>query len=148
MTQMLRFAAHRATRILIGGSIAACAYLLALMFGPALEARLFPVVKFNEFIQYRDGSSLRVDTAFTKVRGCEYVGSQWYGETAAGEAVDIPVQYNNGSPMTRPVGANRDTNWVLDLPNPRLQSVFMLLHYRCGMPWLSYTIVGPYKLAK
>lgn len=149
MRALINFAAHRATRIMIGGTIAAGFYITTLMFGPSIEAQIWPVVNFHEISQVRDGSRVIIETSFTKRRNCEYVSSQWYGVLPSGESMDVPVDYHNqATGITRPLGAQRDRNWVLTLPSPDIKSVFVLLHYRCGFPWLTYTMSGPYPVPK
>lgn len=150
MTSLAQFAAFRATRILIGGTIAAVMYLAFIIIGPMVETRFFPVTKFTEMIQQRDGNKILLDAKFNKIRACEYINSQWFGRTHNDEWRDIDVNYHNTyGGFTRPVGKGYDRNWELDLPDDGtdIHKLYMVINYHCGLPWVTQTLVGPYPLA-
>lgn len=150
MKSVAQFAAFRAMRILIGGTIAAAAYLALIILGPIIETRFFPVTKFTQMVQLRDGDKVHIDATFNKIRACEYVNGQWFGRTASFSWRDIDVNYHNTARgFTRPVGKNYDRDWELDLPDDDhgIKQIYLLLTYRCGLPWMTQTLVGPYPLA-
>lgn len=153
MSEMVRFASVRATRILIGGTIAALMYLLFLTFGPTIESKFFPVVRFEDVVQQRNGRTIRIDTTFDKLRACEYIDSQWYVKNKSDRFIDVmaaTVNYHNATQgFTRPVGQNYDRDWEVTLPDAHeeFRSIFMVINYKCGWPWVTQAIVGPYKLA-
>lgn len=148
----MRFAMYRAIKIMVGGSIAVGLYLIALIVGPVIETRFFPVTIFTEVAQQRiDAERIKMDVAFSKKRSCEYKGSQWYVGAPKGSFEPVIIDYHNGrdGDRTRPLGRNYDEDWELSVPKHlNAESAFMVLSYRCGLPWLTQTIAGPFPLPK
>jgi len=153
MKSVVNFAFGRASRIIVGGSIFASFYIAFLTLGPGLESKSFPVVRYETPSIQRNGNVLTINTTFDKLRDCEYVQSQWYlGDPQRPQDGFEMIRHAyadnpSGGPITRPVGVNRARDWTLILPNGKSpRTFFTILHYRCGLPWLTTTIQGPYPI--
>lgn len=148
MKAAFKFSLVRATRILMGGTLFAGIYIAFLVFGPTVESKYFPVTKYVEVTQQRDGPRLSIDAIFDKLRSCEFVGSTWYGITKDGVTERLPqTPLSTDVDRTRPVGRNYMRDWQVDIPRrDDIQKTFNVQHHRCGWPWLTQTIQGPYKL--
>lgn len=148
MKHAFKFSLIRASRILMGGTLFASIYILFLVLGPTVESKYFPVTKYIDLTQVREGSRLSIDAVFDKLRSCEFVGSTWYGVTKDGATERLPqAPIVSEADRTRPVGRNYMRDWQVDIPRlDDIKKTFNVQHHRCGWPWLTQTIQGPYKL--
>ena len=147
MTGFWRFVFERFTKVLVGGALAAMVWVAMLVFGPLIETRWFPVVDYKLTTIARRDNTLTLNVMFDKLRNCEYAGSQWY-EVSGDKVFDrVPKATAPDPGVNRPVGQNYGRDWTIDLrpelPDHKLVTV---LNHRCGLPWITQTIQGPFPI--
>lgn len=128
-----------------------CTGITTLLVGPALEARLWPVVDIMviDRIAPINGVSSQVWTSFHKLRPCEYLGTSWYHMNGDGslERVGLTLAArapNDTSPPTRPLGYFHAGPWTVTMPADQIrdQSLVEVFH-RCNLLWITQSHFYP-----
>ena len=150
MKDFVKFVLDRAIRILVGGTMAAMAWVSFIIVGPTIESKYFPVAVYSEISSVRENSVMFFNALYDKIRPCEYVGTSWYVKTPDGTLDKVkafpPDDSLSGQDRTRPLGRNYMRDWEIKLPMnvPADSQTFAVLHHRCGLPWLTQTKIGPW----
>lgn len=134
---IMRFGGIRAWKFLV------IALLLALpIYGPvmpAVEGWLLPVTtKIAPVNLVADGEGMDFRFQFTKMRACEYLGTE---ARMAGYHLEFYQKVDPGGHSTRMVGAQTSNLWHLNAKT--LDGVTIWFIHRCSPLWLTYTLAYP-----
>jgi hypothetical protein len=140
------FVAFAAT---VGGFLIAVP--IALVAGPAIEARVFPVLRGAHVISaQRDGHAVVFDVAGTKARGCTYRGASALAGPRAGymeqASITFPASVGDASAASRPLGEQSFGPWRIE-PVASGEVVAIQLRHHCHGLWDTVTQLGPWRVA-
>jgi hypothetical protein len=118
--------------------------------GPWVETRFFPVVSKLEILSMVDNGdgTTTIETAFRKLRPCDYVGISWYHGDRATQFSRVPVilmrKEGDVSNPNRPLGYQRSGPWVIGVPIGDLETnSFAELQHTCHEWWTTTTEYFP-----
>jgi hypothetical protein len=134
---------------LLAPLLAVIIVISSIAIGQAYEGRIWPVITDVRItsIEAVEGGSL-VTFEFDKVRGCSYVGMEWYrGEQATGFSrarLDLRPQGLVPTGASRPQGVQSAGPWFIGLPPDEVHNnSFALIHYRCHPLYDTTTLFYP-----
>lgn len=145
----IAFATERLIHVLASGMIAGVGLVAVLGFGPAVEARLWPVIGTQSVTEItRDADMVSFSMQVDKLRECRLAGGDWSIEAGRRHS---PVKVTNaiGAPaigsVTYPVGLLDIGPFTATLPfdvnGPA--SLYAILYYDCHFGWLTKATLGP-----
>lgn len=155
MTQMsarfsFRVAFRNAFHTLWSGVVVVALYLLVVGVGPAVEAKMFPVITGYHLAQPRHTSTggITFYPEFEKTRDCTYYGINWFAPDERGNLIRIQSRRAEGpqvAPETGPVGQRRGERQYI-LPPAGTEQFYGIMHHQCGPLWQTRTQVGPFSM--
>lgn len=149
MSKSFHFAWARWKQFSFWAVIATGLAALFLTYGPRLEERVWPITVGTTIIdkmRTADGG-LIFRMTYMKERNCTLAGITWLGVEPDGVYSFAAVTDPAGGPaiaLTRPVGRNVSRPYKLFL-TPTAKGFVMALSYRCGFPWTTRQVLGPFE---
>lgn len=135
----LKFATSRTGRFINYSMWLMMFLLLASIYGPRIEARLFPVIKDFRVLDaaYRDGEWV-FDAAWVKVRDCKFIGVEWYVGVYNEWFKTASFKIDDYGQRTRPIGHGAHTGFRLKVPaGYEDDPMFVLFQHNCHPAWIS-----------
>lgn len=138
----------RVANAMLTGSAVLLAATAALMLGPTLETKFFPVYSKFEILELtaQPEGKTRAVFAYTKLRSCEPVGVNWFmGEPgAAYRQVELMSLNPPTTSSNRPVGFNVTVPYLIDVtPDVLRHRAFATIYSNCHPFWVTQSRIYP-----
>ena len=159
MKEAVQYANSRLKRTMAVGLSIFIIWVAGANLGPPFETRFFPVVRdfrVERAVMSDDNRNMTIWVSFVKMRRCAFVDMTWYVGRPDADFERVPLEFkdlNSGPNSTRPKGRNYAGPWLVwtsfapDIKQPiDDQWQFSVVRHNCGLPWLTETVQGPFKL--